>query len=394
MDNFAKAGGKIYVCSPCFKKRKLDEQQPGRRERPSSAARSSSSSCPTAVPASATNGLGKEPVVAYVDRHLLPADASFDGGDLDCGNGLLLLIRQHIDPLEPGQLLEFRSTETSVDEDLPAWCRLTGNELVSVTRHGRAAQLPRLQGAAQRARRARPAVGPERAAVVTPRSIVAVTDSRDACRPPAPAPADSARWPSWASAAGRGRAGCCRPCTSTSRAGSREEEFEATADDAVAARRRRAGARRRGRRHRRRAAPRQLRQLRRQPARQLPADSRSPTCCPTSTTPRTFEAELRVARRARQPRSGTRPCSARSGRSRPLALHELEFVRALTRQAGQGRAAGPLPPHAHDVAGVRLRPRLSRPARTWPRTSCASCARRSTACSPPVRRSSSSTSRC
>ncbi len=25
MDNFAKAGGAIYVCSPCFKKRKLDE---------------------------------------------------------------------------------------------------------------------------------------------------------------------------------------------------------------------------------------------------------------------------------------------------------------------------------------------------------------------------------
>ncbi len=25
MGNFVKAGGKIYVCSPCFKKRKLDE---------------------------------------------------------------------------------------------------------------------------------------------------------------------------------------------------------------------------------------------------------------------------------------------------------------------------------------------------------------------------------
>src|SRR4026208_1012837 len=25
MDNFAKAGGTIYVCSPCFKRRKLDE---------------------------------------------------------------------------------------------------------------------------------------------------------------------------------------------------------------------------------------------------------------------------------------------------------------------------------------------------------------------------------
>jgi predicted peroxiredoxin len=25
MTNFTKAGGKIYVCAPCFKKRKLDE---------------------------------------------------------------------------------------------------------------------------------------------------------------------------------------------------------------------------------------------------------------------------------------------------------------------------------------------------------------------------------
>ena len=51
-----------------------------------------------------------------VDRHPLEADVSFDGGDLDCGNGLLLLIRQHIDPLERGQLLEFRSTEISEDK--------------------------------------------------------------------------------------------------------------------------------------------------------------------------------------------------------------------------------------------------------------------------------------
>jgi predicted peroxiredoxin len=26
IENFAKAGGSIYVCSPCFKKRKLDER--------------------------------------------------------------------------------------------------------------------------------------------------------------------------------------------------------------------------------------------------------------------------------------------------------------------------------------------------------------------------------
>ncbi|HYH66169.1 MAG TPA: 5-methyltetrahydropteroyltriglutamate--homocysteine methyltransferase [Urbifossiella sp.] len=62
--------------------------------------------------------------------------ASFDGGDLDCGNGLLLLIRRHIDPLLPGQVLEVRSREPSVEEDLPAWARLTGNRLLGVTRDG------------------------------------------------------------------------------------------------------------------------------------------------------------------------------------------------------------------------------------------------------------------
>jgi 5-methyltetrahydropteroyltriglutamate--homocysteine methyltransferase len=73
-----------------------------------------------------------DPVV----RHAQAADVSFDGGDLDCGNGLLLLIRKHIDPLSRGGLLEIRSTEISVEEDLPAWCRLTGNELISFVRQG------------------------------------------------------------------------------------------------------------------------------------------------------------------------------------------------------------------------------------------------------------------
>ncbi len=71
-----------------------------------------------------------------VPRHSHLPDVSFDGGDLDCGNGLLLLIRRHIDPMRRGQLLEIRSTEISVDEELPAWCRLTSNDLVSWTRDG------------------------------------------------------------------------------------------------------------------------------------------------------------------------------------------------------------------------------------------------------------------
>jgi len=49
---------------------------------------------------------------------------------MDCGSGLLLLIRQHLGPLEKGQLLHIRSTEKSVAEDLPSWSRLTGNALL------------------------------------------------------------------------------------------------------------------------------------------------------------------------------------------------------------------------------------------------------------------------
>jgi 5-methyltetrahydropteroyltriglutamate--homocysteine methyltransferase len=71
-----------------------------------------------------------------VTRHPVEPDVSFDGGNMDCGSGLLLLIRKHIDPLAPGGILEVRSTEISVEEDLPAWCRLTGNEFVSWTRQG------------------------------------------------------------------------------------------------------------------------------------------------------------------------------------------------------------------------------------------------------------------
>ncbi len=72
-----------------------------------------------------------------VTSHPYDADVRFDGGDLDCGNGLLLLIRKHIDPLARGGLLEILSTDSSVKEDLPAWCRMTKNELVSMVVQGR-----------------------------------------------------------------------------------------------------------------------------------------------------------------------------------------------------------------------------------------------------------------
>jgi uncharacterized OsmC-like protein/TusA-related sulfurtransferase len=65
------------------------------------------------------------------DGSLRP-DAVCDGGDLDCGSGLLLIIRNAMQPLPPGGVLEVRSRESSVKEDLPAWCRLVGHTLEDV----------------------------------------------------------------------------------------------------------------------------------------------------------------------------------------------------------------------------------------------------------------------
>jgi len=58
-------------------------------------------------------------------------DATIDGGDLDCGSGLLLMIRGAMAPLQGGGVLEIRSREISVCEDLPAWCRMVGHSLVA-----------------------------------------------------------------------------------------------------------------------------------------------------------------------------------------------------------------------------------------------------------------------
>src|SRR5690606_13188262 len=57
------------------------------------------------------------------------ADATCDGGDLDCGSGLLLIIRSAMAPLPPGGVLLVKSREASVREDLPAWCRMVGHTL-------------------------------------------------------------------------------------------------------------------------------------------------------------------------------------------------------------------------------------------------------------------------
>jgi 5-methyltetrahydropteroyltriglutamate--homocysteine methyltransferase len=269
-----------------------------------------------------------------VDRHPFEPDRSFDGGDLDCGNGLLLLIRQHIDPLERGQLLEFRSTEISVEEDFPAWCRLTGNELVSVVRRGHERSFLVCKGTLAE-RRPQPAPGSRE---FRPSTAVVPVRIPETLPPPAPAAEIQplsvmgiGSWPRprWMLQAihehMEGRLG--------------ESDFMATGDDAT-----------------RLAVEAQLRagvdvvtdgEQRRDNYASF-VGSRLDNCqlipltdlLPLVDDPEKFEREMRSldvpASQVRHP-----ALFGPLGRSRPLALHELEFVKTLTDKPVKVALPGP-----------------------------------------------------
>ena len=55
-------------------------------------------------------------------------DHIFDGGDLDCGSGLVLLLRENMMQVPVGGILEMRSREATVADDLPPWCRMVGHD--------------------------------------------------------------------------------------------------------------------------------------------------------------------------------------------------------------------------------------------------------------------------
>jgi len=62
------------------------------------------------------------------DLTAIVADHMFDGGDLDCGSGLILLIREAMRRVPVAGILEMRSRERTVSDDLPPWCRMSGHE--------------------------------------------------------------------------------------------------------------------------------------------------------------------------------------------------------------------------------------------------------------------------
>lgn len=61
------------------------------------------------------------------DVNSVNPDRVFDGGDLDCGSGLILLIRENMLKVPVGGILEMRSREPTVADDLPPWCRMAGH---------------------------------------------------------------------------------------------------------------------------------------------------------------------------------------------------------------------------------------------------------------------------
>ncbi|MGW8192829.1 MAG: OsmC family protein [Desulforhopalus sp.] len=62
------------------------------------------------------------------ELNVITPDIVFDGGDLDCGSGLILLIREQMLKTPIDGILEMRSREPTVADDLPPWCRMSGHE--------------------------------------------------------------------------------------------------------------------------------------------------------------------------------------------------------------------------------------------------------------------------
>ncbi|MBK9102859.1 MAG: radical SAM protein [Austwickia sp.] len=61
------------------------------------------------------------------------AHARLDGGSMDCGSGLLLLLTRRIRDVPPGQSLLVRTQDATVPADLLDWTRLAGHELLAQT---------------------------------------------------------------------------------------------------------------------------------------------------------------------------------------------------------------------------------------------------------------------
>ena len=270
-----------------------------------------------------------------VDRHPFEPDVRFDGGNLDCGSGLLLLIRKHIDPLDRGGLLEILSTDSSVAEDLPSWCRMTGNELVSWTREGAQASFLVCKGAL---RERSPAGPPVSGSHAVPSQAVVPVRIPETLPDPVPVPEipplsvmGIGSWPrpSW----------MLRAVHEHLEGRLSEAEFQATADDAVrlaVSAQHRAGVDIVTDGEQRRDSYASFVGGLLENCQLIPLTD----LFPLVDDPAKFEKELRAldvpAREVRHP-----AVFGPLGRSRPLAVHELKFARTVTDKPVKVALPGP-----------------------------------------------------
>ncbi|MBI3933806.1 MAG: sulfurtransferase TusA family protein [Acidobacteria bacterium] len=56
-------------------------------------------------------------------------DADWDAGNIGCGE-LVMGLRMRLQSMKPGQVLRLTATDAGIPEDLPAWCHLTGHQLI------------------------------------------------------------------------------------------------------------------------------------------------------------------------------------------------------------------------------------------------------------------------
>ncbi len=61
-------------------------------------------------------------------RTPIRADEEWDAGDMGCGE-LVLELRKKL-RAQPGSVFKVTATDLGAPEDLPAWCRITNNELL------------------------------------------------------------------------------------------------------------------------------------------------------------------------------------------------------------------------------------------------------------------------
>ena len=65
----------------------------------------------------------------------MKADATVDCFGLLCPMPIIETAKK-LKELQPGEVLEVISTDPGIKEDMPSWCRLTGNEFLGLEEEG------------------------------------------------------------------------------------------------------------------------------------------------------------------------------------------------------------------------------------------------------------------